>query len=313
MTYSLHQSVLLSETIDALSLTSSDVVVDATLGGAGHFKTILPHLSSRGVIIGIDADKQAVERARKESVHTHARVELVEDNFRNLDSILDNLGISEITKAVFDLGWSGYQLEAGRGLSFQKDEPLSMRYDDNKDGLTASDIVNTLPEVDIANIIFAYGEERFAKSIARAIVSTRESEPIQTTCQLVSVIKKATPAWYHHRKLHPATKTFQALRIAVNDEFDALREGLKSALFRLAPGGRIAVISFHSLEDRIVKQVFRQAVHEGTLSFVNKHPITASAVEILQNPRARSAKLRVCEKVSVPAKETIISYQNTYV
>ncbi|MFA5996619.1 MAG: 16S rRNA (cytosine(1402)-N(4))-methyltransferase RsmH, partial [Candidatus Paceibacterota bacterium] len=214
--------------------------------------------------------------------------------------ILERLGIGHADKVLFDLGWSGYQIAAPRGFSFQRDEPLYMTYGEG--GETAADIVNSSSEEDIADIIFTYGEERFARGIARAIVAARSKERILTTDALVAAIKAGTPVWYHERKIHPATKTFQALRIAVNDEIGSLREGLSAALTTLAPCGRLAVISFHSIEDRIVKNILRDAEQAGLGSLSPKKPIAPLRAEVLANRRARSAKLRVFERNAVAAE-----------
>lgn len=295
-----HDSVLTKEVLKALAIQPGNTVVDATIGGAGHFKALLAELGEGGTIIGIDADASAVERGRE--VYALDRrperpvAHLVNDNFRNLARILERLSIGQVDAILFDLGWSGFQISAPRGFSFQNDEPLLMTYGD--DGETAADIVNSSSEEQLANIIFTYGEERFASSIARAIVKARAKERILTTGALVLAINAGTPSWYHKQKTHPATKTFQALRIAVNDEIGALREGISSALNSLASGGRLAVISFHSIEDRIVKNILRDSTNSdfGTLS--PKKPIVPTRTEILANRRARSAKLRVFERVS---------------
>lgn len=294
-----HESVLMKEVLKVLSVAPSDTVVDATLGGAGHFTKFLAALSDGGIIVGIDADSAAVERAREaygRDRRTNRPVaHLVNDNFRNLARILERLGIGTVNKILFDLGWSGYQISAPRGFSFQSEEPLLMTY--GEAGETAADIVNSSSEEALADLIFAYGEERFARSIARSIVAARAKERILTTGALVRAIEAGTPAWYHKGKSHPATKTFQALRIAVNDELGALKEGLAAALGALAPGGRLAVISFHSIEDRIVKNVLRDAAYAGLGTVTPKKPITPSRAEVLSNRRARSAKLRVFERV----------------
>jgi len=292
-----HTSVLAKEVLEALSVAPSDTVVDATLGGAGHFSGLLAALGEGGVIIGIDADPAAVERGREayalDRRHDRPVAHLVNDNFRNLARILERLGIGQVDKILFDLGWSGYQIAAPRGFSFQNDEPLLMTYGEG--GETAADIVNSSSEEDLADIIFTYGEERFARSIACAIVAARSKERILTTGNLVAAIETGVPAWYRKGKVHPATKTFQALRIATNDELGALKEGLAAALNTLAPGGRLAVISFHSIEDRIVKNALRDAALSG-LGTASKKPITPSRAEVLRNRRARSAKLRVFER-----------------
>ncbi len=312
-----HDSVLMQEVLEALDVQASDTVVDATLGGAGHFKALLAALGEGGVIIGIDADSAAVERAR--AVYALDRrperpvAHLVNDNFRNLARILERLGIGEVDKMIFDLGWSGYQIAAPRGFSFQNDEPLLMTYGEG--GETAADIVNSSTEEDLSGIIFTYGEERFARGISRAIIAARSKGRILTTGALVDAIKAGTPRQYHDRKIHPATKTFQALRIAANDEIGAMREGLAAALSALAPSGKIAIISFHSIEDRVVKGVLRDAAQTGLGTMNPKKPIVPTRAEILANRRARSAKLRIFERLSAQlsaesanSSATILSY-----
>ena len=295
-----HDSVLMNEVLEALAIEPSDTVVDGTLGGAGHFEQMLAALGEGGVIVGIDADSAAVERGRA-AYALDRRPErpvahLVNDNFRNLAHILERLGIGQVDKILFDLGWSGYQIASPRGFSFQSDEPLLMTYGEG--GETAADIINSSTEEDLADLIFAYGEERFSRGIARAIVAQRGKERILTTDALVEAIKAGTPSWYHERKIHPATKTFQALRIAANDEIGALKEGLAAALAALAPGGRLAVISFHSIEDRVVKNTLRDAAEAGMGTLTPKKPIAPSREEVLANRRARSAKLRVFERTA---------------
>ncbi len=302
-----HDSVLTKEVLEALHVQSGDTVVDATLGGAGHFTKLLAALGEGGVIVGIDADLAAVERGR--SAYAADRrperpaAHLVNDNFRNLARILERLGIGEVNAILFDLGWSGYQISAPRGFSFQNDEPLLMTYGEG--GETAADIVNSSSEETLAEIIFTYGEERFARGIARAIVTARAKERILTTGALVAAIKAGTPKWYQNGKSHPATKTFQALRIAVNDEIGALKDGLPAALSSLAPCGRLAIISFHSIDDRIVKNMMRDAARAGLGDLATKKPVVPSRAEVLANRRARSAKLRVFERaVALPHLET---------
>lgn len=292
-----HDSVLFNETIDSLEIQQSDVVVDGTLGGAGHFKAIFEALGPEGVLVGIDADGEAVARAQA-VVDADPRAEkptvhLIEGNFRDVERLVKNLGLECADKIMFDLGWSGFQLVRGRGFSFRTDEPLHMTYGSPEEQQTAADLVNSSSEEALVEILYTFGEERFARAIAKAIVRDRKKEKILTTAQLVAVIEKATPGWYQHRRLHPATKTFQALRIAVNDELGALRDGLSGALSILSPQGRIAVITFHSIEDRIVKGMFRDAAYAGRGSLGNRKPIVPSDAELAANPRARSAKLRV--------------------
>ncbi len=214
-----------------------------------------------------------------------------------------SMSIGRVDGILFVLGWSGYQIAAPRGFSFTAlDEPLLMTYGES--GETAADIVNTYSEEDLADLIFTYGEEGFARGIARAIVGARAQMRILTTGDLVTAILSGTPSWYHKRKIHPATKTFQALRIATNDELGSLREGLAAALGLLAPGGRLAVITFHSIEDRIVKNILRDAAHDGLGALVPKKPIVPTRAEVVANRRARSAKLRVFERAITPAIES---------
>lgn len=307
-----HQSVLLHEAVEGLSLVQGDVVVDATVGGAGHFLALGEALCF-GTIVGIDADLEALSRGRDvaqrfPSVTTH----LVHNNFRNITTILDELGITTITKALFDLGWSGYHLECGRGFSFRSDEPLLMTYGEPEEGKTAADAINSLPEEMLVDILFTLGEERFARPIARGIVHARRSHALLTTKALVDVVLAATPSWYQHRRTHPATKTFQALRMYVNDELGALRDGLLGVLSRMQEHGRVAVITFHSIEDRIVKNVFRDRAREGEGMLVTKKPILPSAAEIRTNPRARSAKLRIFEKTPTYAAKTASQSRYAY-
>jgi 16S rRNA (cytosine1402-N4)-methyltransferase len=292
-----HDSVLFAETIEQLEIQPTDIVVDGTIGGAGHFTALLNKLSRHGTLIGVDADEDAIKRAEyvRDHAHTEAKVILAHDNFRNLGAVLDTAGITQINKAMFDLGWSSFHLSSGRGFSFRVNEPLLMTYGAPEGAETAAEIINSSPEETLSDIFYTYGEEQFARSIARGIVRARKVTPILTTAALAEVVASSTPGWYQHRRLHPATKVFQALRIAVNDELGALREGLTTAMERLSSGGRIAVITFHSIEDRIVKTMFRDAAHSGAGVLVTKKPIVPSSDETARNPRARSAKLRVFE------------------
>jgi len=309
-----HDSVLMEEVLEALDIVPHDVVLDATLGGAGHFARLLAALGADGVLVGIDADSEAVERARAAyAVDRRADrpvAHIVQDNFRNINHILDRLDIGTMDKALFDLGWSGYQIASSRGFSFQKDEPLLMTYGEGSQ--SAAEIVNSSSEEELADLIFTYGEERFARSIAKAIVARRSETRILTTSALVEAIQAGTPHWYQNGKINPATKTFQALRIAANDELGALREGLTSTLARLSPGGRLAVVTFHSIEDRIVKGMLRDAVHEGQGTLVFKKPVVPSRAEVLANRRARSAKLRVFERAARPQAMSSASSTHAY-
>lgn len=293
-----HRAVLLHEAIENLAIKADDIVVDATLGGAGHSKEIASKLSKKGTLIGFDLDADAIARAHVALADEKPMVHLIQSNFRNLGSELSKLGISRISKALFDLGWSSFQLEAGRGFSFQKDEPLLMTYSKNPSALNAAQIVNEWEESSIADVLYGWGEERYSRRIAKKIVERRAIKPFTTSSELADAIKEAVPASYRFGRLHPATRTFQALRIAVNDELGALENALRSAWEHLAPGGRIAVISFHSIEDRIVKQFFVKWEKEGTGVRITKKPLVASETELQENPRARSAKLRVIQKNS---------------
>ena len=304
-----HQPVLLHEAVELLAIEPDDTVIDATLGGGGHALASVGKLGERGVFVGFDLDAAAIERAQTALASVASKVHLIKANFRDMKAELGKLGCTEITKALFDLGWSSYQLDsrlrqgfggqAGRGFSFQSDQPLLMTYkkDPSPDDLTAKTIVNEWSEESLADIIYGWGEERYSRRIARRIVEQREKKPFATARELADAIYAAVPPRYRFGRIHPATRTFQALRIAVNDELGALEAGLKSAWSILAPEGRIAVISFHSIEDRLVKQLFRQWEEAGEGKRVNKKPIAASSAEIAQNPRARSAKLRVIQKL----------------
>lgn len=299
-----HRSVLLHESLEALDIKQNDVVVDATLGGAGHAKALADRLGPSGILIGIDADSDAVERARERLARSKPHIELVTANFRDLKKTLDDLGIERITKVLFDLGWSSYQLNSGRGFSFTKDEPLQMTYAKDSGALTAATIVNTWSERSIADVIYGWGEERYSRRIAKAIVAYREKKPFETSTELADVVKAAVPSSYRFGRIHPATRTFQALRIAVNDELGAIREGIRSAWGKLAAGGRIAVITFHSIEDREVKRLLAELAEDGGELIVRK-PVRPSAQEIRENTRARSAKLRAIQK----NHDQTISYQ----
>lgn len=291
-----HDTVLLDEAIASLELMPGDVVVDATLGGAGHFRAMLEAVGPTGTVVGIDADADALDRARAAvaelSEAERPTVHLIQGNFRDVASLLEEHKVQP-AKILFDLGWSGFQLARGRGFSFRADEPLLMTYGDPNEGTTAKDLVNHLSEESLADLLWSLGEERFSKAIARAIVAARAEAPIETTADLVAAVEAGTPGWYRARRTHAATKTFQALRIAVNDELGALREGLAAAMAQVSAGGRIAVITFHSIEDRIVKTMFREAAAAGTGTLIHRKPIVPSATEVGRNPRARSAKLRV--------------------
>jgi 16S rRNA (cytosine1402-N4)-methyltransferase len=290
----LHVPVLLQQVIDGLDVKPGETVLDATLGSGGHAETILQKYGDTIRYIGLDRDLDALERTK---VRVGDKVIAFEANFREMEDVLRAHDIQSVDKILFDLGWSSDQFElSGRGFSFQKDEPLLMTFEKDSKGTTAREAVNVWKEESLADIIYGFGEERYARRIARAIVAARESAPIETTGQLVEIIRKATPSLYHHRKIHFATKTFQALRIAVNDEYGALKQGLAGAWNILNPNGRIAVISFHSGEDRIVKTFFKTLEKEGKGTLIYKKPLIASPEESSKNRRARSAKLRIIKK-----------------
>jgi 16S rRNA (cytosine1402-N4)-methyltransferase len=291
-----HQTVLLDESVAALSLKAGDTAVDATVGTGGHAEKIAAKVGKKGTVMLLDVDENSIARSKARLKDAPAKLIFVQGNFRNLGDLAREAGVESADGILFDLGWHSEQLAGGRGLSFKADEPLIMTLGTRSSTLTAKDIIADWDEEEIATMIRAYGEERFAGRIARAIVEARKEDPIETSAQLSDIISRAVPAFYRRGRLHPATRTFQALRIAVNDELDALKEALKEALALLSPGGRLAVISFHSLEDRIVKQSFRAAEEEGEGKRITKKPLVPAQEERAANPRARSAKLRIFEK-----------------
>lgn len=289
-----HQTVLLNETIEGLNLQNGAIVIDATFGGGGHSREICKRFSKsklKAKIIALDQDSNTAKNVPSGCDITFHNV-----NFRNLDKVT-KAGVDGI---IFDLGLSSDQLESsGRGFSFMKDEPLlmTMKKNPSTDDITASEIVNTWEEKSLADIIYGYGEERFARRIAKGIVEARTESKIETTFDLVKIIESSVPVAYRKGKINCATKTFQAIRIAVNDELGALSEGLAKGFEVLRAGGRMSVISFHSLEDRIVKRFFKQKERDGEAILIHKKPIVPSKEEIINNKRARSAKLRVLEKI----------------
>ncbi|MDE2399765.1 MAG: 16S rRNA (cytosine(1402)-N(4))-methyltransferase RsmH [Patescibacteria group bacterium] len=299
---SIHKTVLLNETIEGLDLNNKSIVLDATFGGGGHSLEICNRYP--GIkIIALDQDASAFTKAKKKFKNVKCEISFANDNFRNLDKVL---GEKKVDGIIFDLGLSSDQLEnSGRGFSFTKNEPLSMQMQmqskENKNSkgeeLTAEEIVNTWEEKNLADIIYGYGEEKFARRIAKGIVEARAKKKIETTFDLVKIIEDSVPAFYKRGRLHFATRTFQALRIAVNDELGALEEGLAKGFSSLSAGGRMSVISFHSLEDRIVKRFFKQKERDGLAKLINKKPITPQKEEIINNNRSRSAKLRSLEKI----------------
>ena len=306
-----HKSVLLDECIEALCIRPDGIYLDGTLGGAGHSYEIARRLTT-GRLIGVDRDAVALEAAQKRLAPFADRVTTVHSNFSELDSILDTLGIAAVDGMLFDLGVSSPQLDdAQRGFSYMADAPLDMRMNKD-DALTAYEVVNIWPAEELRRILYEYGEERYAPQIASAIVRRREKSPIETTLELVDVIRSAMPSQALREKQHPAKRSFQAIRIAVNDELGAVSKLMRTAFSRLKPGGRLAVITFHSLEDRIVKSEMQLASRGCTcppefpvcvcgkkplIRVVTRKPIVSGARELEENPRARSAKLRVAEKL----------------
>ncbi len=295
-----HISVLLNESIDGLNIQKGDIVIDGTLGGGGHSLEILKRFKDSITLICFDLDNDAIKRSKKIIGEDRKNVFYVNKGFDEIDSTLKSLGLDRVDKILLDLGISSFQLEeSGRGFSFQKDEPLLMTMNKNPkdEDLTAHEIVNNWGEETLADIIYGFGEEKFARKIARAIVAERELNEIKTTFDLVRIIEKAVGFKYRGRKIHPATKTFQALRIATNLELTRLEKVLKNGFEKLSHKGRFSIITFHSLEDRIVKRTFVELSKNGLAINITKKPILPSEGEIKDNPRSRSAKLRLLEKI----------------
>lgn len=291
----MHVPVLLNQVIKIFDPQSNENFIDATVGEAGHTLCLLQKTNPSGKVLGIDLDAETLKAAEGKLRAYGNRVVLVKNNFRNLEGIVDEYKFKGINGILFDIGMSSRELEeSGRGFSFQKDEPLLMNFGEDA-LLTAEQIVNNWPVNDLKRIFEEYGEERFSQQIAERIVFSRQTKPIKTTFDLVEIIKSAVPKKYQSGRLHPATRVFQALRIAVNDELNNLLSGLEAALKILESKGKIIVISFHSLEDRIVKNFFRD--HKASLNIITKKPVIPAKVEILNNPRARSAKLRAAQKL----------------
>lgn len=296
----MHQSVLLKESVASLDLHPGSILIDGTLGSGGHTEEVCEKFGNGVRIYAFDLDADAIERSEERLRDKGCDVSFHQSNFKDIDEVMMKEGVHGVDAILLDLGWSLDQFETGgRGLSFKKDEPLRMtlKKEISDTEFSAYDILNTWQEEDIANIIYGYGEERFARRIAREIVEKRESSPIKTTTDLVEIIMSAVPSFYKHGRIHPATKTFQALRIAVNDELGNLREVLHKGFGLLKSGGRFSIITFHSLEDRIVKNFFREKSSEGAAELLTKKPIIPSDEELAQNKRSRSAKLRVIRKI----------------
>jgi 16S rRNA (cytosine1402-N4)-methyltransferase len=294
----MHIPVLFKESIDALEIKSDGVYIDGTLGGAGHAAEIAKHLGPDGTLIGFDLDSNAIARAQEKLSSFTCKTILVRENFRKLDYVLEENNIDQVDGIFLDLGWSSFQIaDPMRGFSFQVDGPLHMTLKDNptSEDITAWDIVNTWDENVIADMLYAYADETASRKIARAIVAERKRKSIETTFDLVHVIETVLPkkVWM---RTNPATKTFQALRIAVNDEYGAVKEVLAKGFEKLKPGGRFAIITFHSGEDRIVKNFFRDQAHAELATLITKKPIIPTDEEVQENPRARSAQLRILQK-----------------
>ena len=306
-----HKSVLLEECLEGLHIRPDGIYLDGTLGGAGHSSEIVKRLTT-GRLIGVDRDQVALDAAAKRLAPYEDRVTLVHENFQEIASVLDRLGLDRIDGMLFDLGVSSPQLDdAERGFSYMAGAPLDMRMN-REDSLTAWDVVNTWDRAELKRILYEYGEERYAPQIAAAIDRRRSERAIETTLELAEIIRSAMPPQALREKQHPAKRSFQAIRIAVNDELGAVSRMMEAAIPRLKPGGRLAVITFHSLEDRIVKSAMQQAAKGCTcppefpvcvcgkkpqIKIITRKPITSGPEELEENPRARSAKLRVAEKL----------------
>lgn len=306
-----HKTVLREEAVDGLQVRASGTYVDCTLGGGGHSRLIAERLGPQGTLIGLDQDDRAINWASKVLADVNCKVKIVRSNFQQIDQVLDGLGIADVDGVLFDLGVSSPQLDEGeRGFSYQVEAPLDMRMDRTSD-LSAYEIVNGWSEEELTRILRIYGEERFARRIARAIGKRRESHPIETTTELAEIVKGAIPAATRRRGPHPARRTFQAIRIAVNDELNVFQTALERGIHRLRPRGRVCVITFHSLEDRICKKTYQERARscicppdfpvctceqKQVLEIITKKPIIPRPEEVEANPRARSAKLRIAEK-----------------
>jgi len=287
---------MLGEVIDYLSPAPGKVIVDATIGTGGHSRAIAEHIMPGGRLIGIDRDEDSLAVARERLCDFGSACEFVHGSFSDIDKILENLNIKKVDGVLFDLGLSSYQLDdPNRGFSFHNDGPLDMRFDRNS-FISAYDLVNNLNEEELSSILRTFGEERWHNRIAHFLVEEREKHAITTTRELSDIVVKAVPSRYRHYRIHPATRTFQAVRIAVNRELEIIETGINKAVDLLNAGGRICVISFHSLEDRIAKLSFRKLAAGGKINIITAKPMVPRFSEIKLNPKSRSSKLRVAER-----------------
>ena len=293
-----HRPVLLTETVRLLDPQAGDIILDGTVGAGGHAAALLERAGETGRLVALDVDPAALQLAAERLAAFGPRVHLHRENFSQFEQVLAEEGLERVDVALLDVGVSSMQLdEAERGFSFQQSGPLDMRMDPSA-GLTAADVVNELPEDELADIIYRYGEERLSRRIARRIVEARTRGPITTTEELARIVLGAQPGGGKWQRIHPATRTFQALRIYVNGELESLEKFCGRIVDRLNEGGRVGVISFHSLEDRIVKQVFKEEARGGRVEVLTRKPIEATPEEQGENPRSRSAKLRVARKLT---------------
>ncbi len=293
---SLHTSVMSEEVLALLSVRSQCHYIDCTFGAGGHTESILRAMGSRGSMLALELDEDALRIGKERLLRYKKQLPLYRGNFRDLKSIVEELDFGPVCGILFDFGLSMDLIKvSGRGFSFLQNEPLDMRFDTSQP-FTAEDLIATWPESQIADVLYHFGDETFARVIAKRIVAARKQEPISTTSQLVDIVASSVTPQYRRRKSHFATKTFQAIRMAVNDEIGAIETSLRDALQLLAPGGRIVTITFHSLEDRVVKRIFREAAQQKKINLLTKKPLEPSDEEIKKNPAARSAKIRAIEK-----------------
>jgi 16S rRNA (cytosine1402-N4)-methyltransferase len=294
-----HTSVLFDECLEALSLDNGKTIIDGTFGAGGHSLGIAKKIGKKGTLISFDQDAEVFQKPVVEEIKKLTNFIPVVANFRDMEKEVEGIGINEIDGVLLDLGLSSTQLEhSGRGFSFQRDEPLHMTFSDKPEEqlITAEVIINEWEEGNIADILYGFAEETFSRKIAKAIVEARQKSRITTTGQLVDIIKSSVPGWYQRGRTNPATRTFQALRMAVNDEMGSTEDGIRGAHNLLKKGGKLAVISFHSIEDRLVKNTLKKIYESSGGKILTKKPIIATEEETKENPRSRSAKLRIIEK-----------------